>query len=353
MTRKRAGTFATPALLACVAWTATAHASAGTVTLAPGARANTAVLAVEQAPFTADHARGVVAWSAYDPAIEAYRLRVRAGGATQTAAIPSRERAFDVDVGRGPDGRVVAVYSRCEREGELLSVEPPDGCDLFLYDIAARTERRIRASSSRAHSETLPSISGDRIAFVRAARNPRAGRRARKDVVYIGRVTGRPASVRQPGGPASSFRAAVEELELASGRLYFTWSHGYGGTQEHETLYRVVGRRAIPLYATESRPAHVSNLVGLTYTGPYLYFGETNAGVTRTSSRLFRSSPTGRDLREAVGARASVSAVWTGRRFLLARNPNDPRAAADARRTFLEARRPVWRPVARFLPPTR
>jgi hypothetical protein len=62
----------------------------------------------------------------------------------------------DLDLGRGPGGRPTAVYVRCT-----------PSCDIWRYDFARRSERRVARLSAAGVSEHLPTIWGSRVAFER------------------------------------------------------------------------------------------------------------------------------------------------------------------------------------------
>lgn len=94
-----------------------------------------------------------------------YRLRIYAGGATKTMHVASRTIPFDADLGRDAGGRIVAVYSRCATEQS--SFFSATGCDVYKLDLATGKERKVRGVSTKSASEYLPTIDGDRIAFVR------------------------------------------------------------------------------------------------------------------------------------------------------------------------------------------
>jgi hypothetical protein len=284
---------------------------------APAAHAAPEVLARELLPFTADEHAGWIAWSSYDRAGGAFRLRLRRpDGAVVDAPVAPRGLAFDVDLGPGPDGGPTAVYSRCARQGRPVLRPPvgeqtgktPRGCDLYLLDLAGGRERRIASASSPRHDERLPSIDGDRVAFLR-----RSGPR---DLIYVGNVAGRPGSRRQPAGPQTRF-SGVEALEYAGGRLVYVWADTIGTSFQRQTLRRVSRGRSVPLYVTRSGGANASDLVGLSYARGRLYFGETNNG-SGTGNRLYRITLGGRELSAVRGSSDYLSAVWDGQRFVTA-----------------------------------
>jgi hypothetical protein len=104
---------------------------------------------------------GVVAWSGYDAATGRYRLVIRRGDQAAPATIADSRRAFDVSLGPDARDRVVALYTRC--------LTPNHGCDVYRYDVGARSERKVAAVSSTTRDEAWPVQWGDRLAFVRRA----------------------------------------------------------------------------------------------------------------------------------------------------------------------------------------
>ena len=99
----------------------------------------------------------VVAWSAYDPALGAYRLMLWRDGAAAPLAVAPSPGPFDVSAGHGPDGAVWLVWSRCAALR----------CDVVGYDLANPGERPIPAAATPAGNEHMPAIDGTRLAFVR------------------------------------------------------------------------------------------------------------------------------------------------------------------------------------------
>jgi hypothetical protein len=132
---------------------------------APAAHADT-ILSSEPAPPKISAAGGAAAWSTYDQAAGAWFLVTRQAGAVERAAAAPRSVPFDVDLGRDASGRLVATYSRCDRD-PAIAAPLGRGCDLYAYDLASRAERLLRGPSSDAASEYMPSIAGGRIAFGR------------------------------------------------------------------------------------------------------------------------------------------------------------------------------------------
>lgn len=105
---------------------------------------------------------GLLAFSAYDPAVAGYRLMISRGGAVSAAAVAPSPTPFDVDVGPTESGRPYIVYSRCEDRSSPV----PRGCDVYAYDPATGRENRYDVSTG-GHSEVHPTYWRGRIAFVR------------------------------------------------------------------------------------------------------------------------------------------------------------------------------------------
>ncbi|HEX8101396.1 MAG TPA: hypothetical protein VF533_02195 [Solirubrobacteraceae bacterium] len=90
-----------------------------------------------------------------------FRLVVRSGGRRDVLK-GGRGVPFDVDLGPGPDGAPVAVYSRCRREPRTtrhagwqgVDWATGRGCDVYLWR-PGRPERRLRAARA-VTSEFLP-----------------------------------------------------------------------------------------------------------------------------------------------------------------------------------------------------
>ena len=105
---------------------------------------------------------GWMVWAAPDG--HAWRLVVRTPtGATSRPAIRAFGAAPRASVGRiatAPD-RWVAVFARC------AAASATRACDLYRYDLAARTETKLTRLSTREGSERAPSLQNGTYAFVR------------------------------------------------------------------------------------------------------------------------------------------------------------------------------------------
>ena len=179
----------------------------------------------------AAHGR-LVAWSRHDPADGSFRLVVANVGSLdappEVLPIAPREIAFDVDLGPGPDGSTIAVYSRCRTEpagdhyGQKLWPNNATGCDLYRYDFAARTERRLSRLSSRRADEFLPTVWRGRVAFARAYGRYRDGD-WRDPVLYTHSLDGSEASRRESQGTTRGVRRiGFTGLDLYGRRLALT-----------------------------------------------------------------------------------------------------------------------------------
>lgn len=110
---------------------------------------------------------GLTAWSV-DQGDGSFRLVVHDGQAVRPVPVEPRTVPFDVDLWPGPDGAVVAAYSRCAREpGPFEDYTAGRGCDVFRYSFALGEEERLAGASTDQASEMLPSIWRDEVAFAR------------------------------------------------------------------------------------------------------------------------------------------------------------------------------------------
>jgi hypothetical protein len=139
---------------------------------APAASADTLVAAAPGARNVTANG-GYVVW-AQPVAGARWRLAVRApDGSVSTPAIADFGTPPAAQIGSTgfaiAGRRLLAVYSRCQGASAIA------GCDVYAYDLRAGTEERIAALSSRAYSETAPSIELGRYAFVRRGGGPRPG----------------------------------------------------------------------------------------------------------------------------------------------------------------------------------
>ncbi len=91
-----------------------------------------------------------------------YRLVVMgASGIPDDADVRSSSVPFDPDLGPTADNERVIVYSRCATGSATRA------CDIWLYEIATRRERKVTSFSSRGASEIGPSYFKGTVAFGR------------------------------------------------------------------------------------------------------------------------------------------------------------------------------------------
>jgi len=172
------------------------------------------------------------AFSRYDASAGGYVLMAgRGAGAARRLPVRVRARPFDVDLGPTSTGKTAAVYSRCS--GNPAQANPnygfATGCDVFEYTFADRTERRVRAISSRARSEILPTLWRGRIAFARPISSTKIGRYRIRLLMYDRRSgMTRRLQIRRQGNGASSNGPLA--LDLKGRRLAYVWSRT-GGPQ--------------------------------------------------------------------------------------------------------------------------
>src|SRR4051794_11191272 len=76
------------------------------------ARAADHVVATVSKATEIDAYGGRAVWSTYDPAIGAFRLTVDNRGRIRTLPVAPSPTKFDVDLGPGPHGGTIAIYSQ-------------------------------------------------------------------------------------------------------------------------------------------------------------------------------------------------------------------------------------------------
>jgi hypothetical protein len=226
---------------------------------------------------------GLSVWSVRDED-GAYRLVADAGsdGDPRAVDVAPRGVAFDVDLGPGPDGSPVAVYSRCEREPRSSPATAPlpayatgGGCDLFAYDFARGAERRVPAAGGPGSSRFLPSIWREEIAF---AQVDRAG--SGLPDLYVRQLgEGEPAR-RQAGGPrGGDGLPGPTSLDLYGRRLAFGWSWSEDGRGRSEVRLDAVDGDGLLIDSVAWRSSVAR------YVGPSISRGRVYYGARRTVQR--------------------------------------------------------------------
>jgi hypothetical protein len=206
---------------------------ASQLALATPAQARFVIDRVMHAPSTASGYAGFLAWSEYDAGRHRFRLVAAHGGHVRRLPVAPRATVFDVDLGPGRRGGVVAVYSRCAKEppleawtGDLPQYRDGSRCRLYEYDFKRRSERRLTLRLPKGGSAFMPTVWRRLIAY--AARTPATDRAGHAPDVYVGaegkaghRVRlgpqGRSVRYYRPMGPSS--------LDLRGRDLVATWEY--------------------------------------------------------------------------------------------------------------------------------
>jgi hypothetical protein len=276
--------------------------------LGPDSRAATSVVATSQSPMHARAFGGRVVWAELsDPG---WQLKTLEAGRPVDLPIAPFKSDGALDVGPGEDGRPALVFSRCERTAEGGTT----GCDVFRYDFATRAETPVSTANTPGAIETLPSIFGRRMAFMR--RVPGRTRPA----LYLAPTRGEGRAVRVARGGT-----LVTSVALAREGLFFvTRSQSRSGLRV-ETLHRVQRGRRTTLERRRSRFPFAAGHIGTPDVARgSVYFSVTvPAGNSRARSVLVRKQlRTGR--RRVARAPASVAPpagvegiMPSGRAFLL------------------------------------
>jgi hypothetical protein len=257
-----------------------------------------------QAPFFPDSSlspvsdtyRGVTLYSEREtggdgPGSDRYFLTEIVDEQPQRLAIDPRMGVpFDIDLGPDEDGDVVAVYSRCATEPDLVRTRETfgvrvfsnpypayttgRGCDIHRYDLDTRQETRIEGASTGQASEVLPSIWRDQIAFARVYER-RDGERGVYPYLYVRPLAGG-RSERQPGGSrGTNGLPGPTRLDLYGRYLSFVWNYSTGDPRDGEiagtTELRLdtIGRS----HRVLSRARHGNSAAYASYLGPNGYRG--------------------------------------------------------------------------------
>ena len=225
----------------------------------------------EPTPISAHSGR--IVWSTFDPATFTYRLTQRVNGVVSPVPVPPRAVPFDVDLGPGPRGGTLAVYSRCRFEGGEIS--PERGCDVYAFDFNANREFRVPGVNSRAGSEYRPSVWGGRIAFARSY--PRPSSSSLPTGVFT-----RPLESSAPSRRLSRLNRVVQGLDLRGRRVV------YGG----DSQVRLVSTSGRTRRVLADLRGDEGNLNRPFLTNPVLaeraYFGLLTVGEAGSSSVFVR-----------------------------------------------------------------
>jgi hypothetical protein len=268
-----------------------------------------------------DTFRGVTVFSERElggegPGSDRYFLTRLVDGRPQRVAIAPRVGVpFDVDLGPDGDGGLVAAYSRCDSEPDLITVRDTfgarvfsrpypaytagRGCDIYRYDFATQRESRLEGASTGQASEMLPSIWKDEVAFARVYEQ-REDKRGVYPYLYVRPLDGG-RSDRQPGGSrGTNGLPGPTRLDLYGRRLSFVWNYstreaqqgGLAGTTELR-LDTVGGANRVLGQARHGNERPYASYLGPQGDRGRIFYGyqraELDEGVDRSVASLLLS----------------------------------------------------------------
>jgi hypothetical protein len=230
-------------------------------------------------------------WSERDPATGRFQLMTRTSGAATKVPVRTRKGPFDVDLGPGPAGSTVVVYSR--------------GGEIFRYDFGSGDERTLGAFGH------LPSIWKNRISWVQRG----------KLYVSVGENQPRPHRVR--GG-----RGKFVGVDMRGRTIAFVRVRPHGEGHEFEMLLargrgaaRVVDRAASGLLS-------IVEMMRPSFEGRGLYYAV--ARKFASGQRFLRFDLRTHRLREVVSHPRILSAAFDGGRFFYVQTPSEGDSDDDA-----------------------
>lgn len=252
------------------------------VTAAPAGAADTQIAETTTSQVVAAHG-GRLAWSDGD------KLMTWSKGIASQLPVAPQEGGFDVNLGRGPNGKTVAVYSR--------------DAGLYVYDFQVGREIKLIKLSRPGVREQGPSIDGARIAFFRGTANRRG--------MYVGEIpTGRIRAIR-------NLPREIGPYDFQGRRFAYTQGR-FAGDRFTDTLYVhdvYTGRRRA-LARVSSGLLSSARFTGTSFGGRYLYV----ARVRRMAegNRFTRIDlRTGRE-KEVLGRKNVTEAAFSrGRAFFM------------------------------------
>jgi hypothetical protein len=119
------------------------------------------LLSFARKPISVSVDGSVIAWSkkaGCPPGLKhCYRGLLRIG--SKTVAVPEVLASADIDLGRGPAGRMVAAYVRCSSPGR---------CSAYSFDPAARVETQLPLTLTPGCNPAGPRIAGANVAYIQA-----------------------------------------------------------------------------------------------------------------------------------------------------------------------------------------
>jgi hypothetical protein len=187
------------------------------------------VLSFARKPVSVAVDGAVVAWSrktGCPPGLKhCYRGLVRVG--SKTVAVPAVLAGSDIDLGRGPTGKVVAAYVRCS---------PAGSCSAYGFDPASRVETPLPLALTPGCSPAAPRVAGGSVAYMQT------GKGCTAPGLYVADVS--TGVVAWQAWKTAGDPQAANTGELVGNALY--WS-----TSQPDRIYR--GRLDTRVYAQVTR----------------------------------------------------------------------------------------------------
>ena len=282
--------------------------------LAPGAaQAHDAAVATVERPSEVRELDGTVVFSAFDPAIDAYRLTMHDARGTRALPVQPSPTPFEADIGTNSKGEPQVIFS--------LDVGLQEGGqaghhDLFVLALGSNQVRPVRNANTNL-DERSPTLDEGRIAFSRIYA---PGADFPEPVVYTKRLVAprkRP-STRLPGVPRrrdgrSTTDRSVSELELENGRLGQIVRYTYetaAGFLTNEVRQVELDDRSSRRVGTLTTGLNGQFYVGLSFAEGFLAWYETSI-AGNDSAGAYRYRP-GRGYRYAEGPPHLSGFAWPG-----------------------------------------
>jgi hypothetical protein len=159
---------------------------------------------------------GTLAYSRADDA-GAWHLVLWANGIARDAPVAAATGPFDVDLGRGPGGHLLAAYTRCGSAAH--------SCDLYALDTVSGAERRLAASAKGA-DERGPAIWATKVVY------------ASRGALWIGNTSGAPQRRRVRDRAPSAW-------DFQAGRIVIRTKRARFGREGRELTVRLLGGRRL------------------------------------------------------------------------------------------------------------
>jgi len=258
-------------------------ALAATATLAvPGVAFGDEIARPERAT-PVDAERGAVVWSAYDAAAGGFRL-ILAGVGKPARVLPARVSPdpFDADVGDDAQGRRVVVYTACP--------SGPASCNVRMIRVAEGTDESVPVAARSGVTESSPTISRGRLAWVTGGTVSTAGKRTRPHAwlselgsdaapIELPALPRRRCDVQFDDGPkCEAVAGTITDLELRGRTLAQAAStlhlDSRGGELRMVDLERRDSKQVLAFGAGEAGQA----LIGLSIDGRFVYTYKTCFG---------------------------------------------------------------------------